>query len=81
MLFSRLSGFDPSNLVKLPMLERWKLEMFSLWAMLGALGCSAAAAYLFFITTRSYGFATVAAATVAICFFAIQELSSWLNHF
>ncbi len=74
MLFSRLSGFDPSNLVKLPMLERWKLEMFSLWAMLGALGCSAAAAYLFFITTRSYGFATVAAATVAICFFAIQAL-------
>ena len=56
------------------MLERWKLEMFSLWAMLGALGCSAAAAYLFFITTRSYAFATVAAATVAICFFAIQAL-------
>lgn len=74
MLFSRLSGFDPSNLVKLPVLERWKLEVFSLWAMLGALGCSAAAAYLFFITTRSYAFATVAAAAVAICFFAVQAL-------
>ncbi len=74
MLFSRLSGFDPSNLVKLPTSERWKLEIFSLWAVLGALGCSAAASYLFLITTRSTALAAVAAIAVAICFFAIQAL-------
>lgn len=74
MLFSKLSGFDPSNLVKLPTAERWKLEIFSSWAVLGALGCSAAAAYLFLITTRSTALAAVAATAVAICFFAIQAL-------
>ena len=72
MFFSKISGFDPSNLMKLPASERWKLEIFSLWGVLGIGGCAAAAAYLFFITTRSYALAAAAAATVLVCFFSVQ---------
>ena len=74
MLFSKISGFDTSNLEKLPTADRWKIETFSLWGLLSSLACAFSAAYLFKITTHSSITAAIAGITVFFCFLAIQGL-------
>lgn len=74
MLFSRISGFDSDNLNKLPAGSRWNIEIFSIWAFISILLCSASASYIFFVSTKSYVISALAAFTVFICFLSIQSL-------
>ena len=74
MFFSKLSGFDISNLVKLPALDRWKIELYSVWGSISCILCALSAAYLLKITTKSLVVAIVAGIIVLACFMAIQGL-------
>jgi len=76
MFFSRISGFDISNLEKLPAEDRRKIELYSLWAFLSSILCALSAAYLFKITTQSYAVSALSFATVLIAFITIQGLLS-----
>ena len=74
MFFSKLSGFDISNLVKLPAPDRRKIELYSLWSIISCILCALSAVYLFKITTQSYLVAIIAGIIVLVCFIAIQGL-------
>jgi hypothetical protein len=74
MFFSKLSGFDISNLAKLPALDRRKIELYSLWGIISCILCTLSAVYLFKITTQSFLVAIVAGIIVFVCFIAIQGL-------
>jgi len=74
MFFSKLSGFDISNLVKLPAQDRRKIELYSLWGILSCILCALSAIYLFKITTKSFLVAIAAGIIVFVCFIAIQGL-------
>lgn len=74
MFFSKLSGFDISNLIKLPVGDRRKFEFYSLWGFLSCILCSLSATYLFKITTTSVLIAVMAGIIVLVCLHAIQGL-------